>query len=106
MIEANALSPAISHKIYYPTKLSNSGDIVDIGTVQLYQGEGNSRKNRKYIGNIDFSEYIIYSHRRKLNDIPIYIDIEATETLVIVHCKIPNGDIRGNDIEFSQIIQN
>ena len=106
LIEANALSPAISHKIYYPTKLSNSGDIVDIGTVQLYQGEGNSRKNRKYIGNIDFSEYIIYSHGRKLNDIPIYIDIEATETLVTVHCKIPNGDIRGNDIEFSQIIHN
>lgn len=75
-----------------------------MGVVRLYQGKGESRKNGEFIGDIDFSSYNIYSHGRSLNDIPIKLKIEVTDSLVTVIVLIPKSDINKKDIEFSQVI--
>lgn len=106
LVKANELSPASVHRRYYPSKFSQDGIYVDIGNVSLFQGHGESRKNKRHIGYIEFSQYRIYSHGRKLNEIPIDIEITATDVLVSVHCIISKGDKTGKDIEFNQIIHN
>lgn len=104
IIPANSMSPVCIKKTYYPSKLKNEGKIVDLDTVHLYQGQGESRKAGSYIGGIDFSSYTIFAHERKIDDIPIHIKIEASDTLVTVSCCIPKSDKYGNDIIFTQII--
>lgn len=106
IVEANTLSPAKMQKRYYPTKFTSDGSLVDLGAVNLFQGKGESRKSKQFIGSIDFSEICIYAHGRNLDDIPVDITIEATDTLVIAHCLIPRSDIYGKDIKFKQVIHN
>lgn len=104
IIPANSISPVQVKKRYYPSKFKDDGKIVDLAKVRLFQGKGESRKRGGYIGMIDFSEYIIYTHGRNINEIPIDVTIEATDTLVKAHCCILRSDIQGNDIVFTQII--
>ena len=104
IIPANSVSPVSVHKRYFPAKLKKDGKIVDLAEVHLFQGEGESRKRGRYIGMIDFSDYLIYTHNRTINEIPIDITIEATDTLVKAHCYIPLADFNCNNIEFTQII--
>ena len=104
IIEANSLSPKRVEKIYYPSKFLDNGQIVDLDSVHLFQGQGDSRRNGHYIGRIDFSKQTIFSHGRKLDDIPIRMVFEASDTLVKVICTIPKSDINGNDIYFIQVI--
>lgn len=104
IVDANAISPFVFEKIYYPSKFIEGGSQVDIGLVGLYQGKGESRRNGEFIGDIDFSSYNIYSHGRSLNDIPIKLEIEVTDSLVIVTVLIQKSDINNKDIEFTQII--
>lgn len=104
VIPANSISPVYVKKTYYPSRLRNDGKIVDLDTVHLYQGQGESRKFGNYIGNIDFSTYTIFAHERKIDDIAIHVTIEASDTLVTVSCCIPKADKYGNDIIFTQII--
>lgn len=104
IIPANSISPIQVKKRYYPAKFKDKGGIVDLAEVRLFQGKGESRKLGSYIGMIDFSQYIIYTHDRNINEIPIEVTIEATDTLVKAHCRIPKSDIQGNDIVFTQII--
>ena len=104
IVDANTISPSIFEKTFYPSKFIDGGYQVDIGLVRLYQGKGESRKNGEFIGDIDFSSYNIYSHGRSLNDIPIKIKIEVTDSLVTVTVLIPKSDINKKDIEFSQVI--
>ena len=106
IVEANTLSPAKMQKRYYPTKFTSDGSLVDLGAVNLFQGKGESRKSKQFIGSIDFSEICIYAHGRNLDDIPVDITIEATDSLVIAHCLIPRSDIYGKDIKFKQVIHN
>lgn len=104
LIESNSLSPARIEKVYYPSKFQDDGTIVDLDAVQLFQGQGLSRKKGSDIGSIDFSRYKIYSHGRKLEEIPICLVFEATDSLVEVKCTIPKSDIDGKDIYFTQTI--
>lgn len=104
IVEANSLSPTRVEKVYYPSKFLDNGRIVDLDSVTLFQGQGNSRKNGHIIGGIDFSQQVIFAHGRKLDDIPIRVVFEASDTLVKVICTIPKSDINGKDICFSQII--
>ena len=104
IIPANSVSPFRICKRYFPAKLSKNGDTVELTKVRLFQGEGASRKCGKYIGMIDFSEYEIFAHGRTINEIPIDITIEATDTLVRASCFIPQSDSNGNDLAFTQII--
>lgn len=104
IIEANSLSPTQIEKTYYPSKFQDNGLIVDLDSVQLFQGQGVSRKNGHYIGSIDFTQQAIYAHGRKLDEIPIHVSFEASDTLVKVTCLIPKSDINGKDISFTQII--
>lgn len=104
IVDANTISPSIFEKTYYPSRFIAGGYQVDMGVVRLYQGKGESRKNGEFIGDIDFSSYNIYSHGRSLNDIPIRLKIEVTDSLVTVFVLIPKSDINKKDIEFSQVI--
>lgn len=104
IIEANSLSPTQIEKTYFPSKFLDDGKIVDLDSVQLFQGQGLSRKNGHNIGCIDFSQQVIYAHGRKLDEIPIHVAFEASDTLVKVTCLIPKSDINGKDICFTQII--
>ena len=104
IVDANTLSPFVFEKTYYPSKFIEGGNQVDMGVVRLYQGKGESRRNGEFIGDIDFSSYNIYSHGRSLNDIPIRLKIEVTDSLVIVTVLIHKSDINNKDIEFTQVI--
>jgi hypothetical protein len=104
IVDANTISPFVFEKTYYPSRFIDDGEQVDIGLVRLYQGKGESRRNGEFIGDIDFSSYNIYSHGRSLNNIPIKIKIEVTDSLVIATVLIQKSDINGKDIKFSQVI--
>lgn len=104
VVDANTISPFVFEKTYYPSKFIEGGNQVDMGVVRLYQGKGESRRNGEFIGDIDFSSYNIYSHGRSLNDIPIKLKIEVTDSLVIVTVLIQKSDINNKDIEFTQVI--
>ena len=104
IVDANTISPFVFEKIYYPSKFLEGGELVDMGLVRLYQGKGESRRNGEFIGDIDFSSYNIYSHGRSLNDIPIKLKVEVTDSLVIVTVLISKSDLNKKDIEFIQVI--
>lgn len=104
IIESNSVSPAVTRRRYYPSKFKDGVDVVDLGMVNLYQGQGTSRKDKRLIGSIDFSDYAIYSHGRQLDSIPVDLEIIATDTLVKVSCCISKGGVDGQDIKFQQII--
>ena len=104
LIEANTLAPVQVEKIYFPSKFQNNGELVDLDSVRLFQGQGFSRKKGNDIGGIDFTHHKIYSHGRKLDEIPIHLVFEVTDTLVQVRCTIPKSDKDGKDICFTQTI--
>lgn len=106
LIPANSVSPTSIEKIYYPSKMSRDGSVVELDKVALFQGVGDSRKNGHCIGHIDFSGCDIYTHGRPHKEIPVRMIIEASDTLVTVECHIAKSDLNRKDIHFKQVITN
>lgn len=104
LIPSNAISPTRVLKTYFPSKFKQNDELVELSKVELFQAQGESKKNGNKIGAIDFSRYDIYSHGRDLKNIPISLMIEATDTAVKINCSIPKATQDGNDINFTQII--
>lgn len=103
IIKEGATCPVVEKKYYYPTKLSNDGEHIELSRICLYQQRNG--ENPIFVGSIDFNKNNLFSHGRSIDQIPILIEICADSTLIKVKGSIENSLSDKSDFVFEEYIK-
>lgn len=82
LINSNSPAPCKATKKFYATCCNTNQQLIELSTIELYQGEGNcvSANGVELVGKIDLSKYQLYTHGRDLKDIPFQVTFKADAT--------------------------
>ena len=107
LIEANSPAPSRSMKTFYATRLDSTGRYIELPSINLYQGEGNSIKSEhvQLVGKIDLSSYHLHAHGRKLSDIPFQITFSADATSLTANIVVSGVNADKTDLIINKKIQ-
>jgi molecular chaperone DnaK len=103
IVPPNSVVPAKKLKTYKPTSYTDSSQkTVSLNKISVYQGKEKHTKDNTFIGEVQLP--VIYTHGREIQDIPIQIEFEASDTLVQANIFIPNGGENQQDISITDYI--
>ena len=103
IIKEGMTCPVIDRKYYYPTKISNDGQYIELSCICIYQKRG--EEIPILVGNIDLSKNKLYAHGRSIDQIPIMIEIFADSTLIKVKGSIEKSLDDKSDFVFEEYIK-
>lgn len=103
IINEGLVCPAVNSRVYYPTKMSLDSKTIILNSINIYQCRGGGEPVK--VGKIDFSQIKIYSHGRKLSEIPIKISVIADSTLIRFEVVVSKSSYDNKDLKFTDYIK-
>lgn len=107
LIESNSPAPSKATKTFYATREDATGMYVELPSIDLYQGDGKRVDSDRVelIGRIDLSPYMLYTHGRDLNNIPIQIIFIADATSLTAKIIAAGVNSDGTDLTINEKIK-
>lgn len=103
IVNEGLVCPAVNSRVYYPTKMSIDSQTVLLNSIDIYQSRTGQKPVK--VGMIDFSQIKIYSHNRKLSEIPIKISVIADSTLIRFEVVVSKSSSDNKDLLFTDYIK-
>lgn len=101
LVKAGQICPVIETRKYIPTKLKLDDVLVDLSHIKIYQGK--DKNNAKYIGSVDIDDAEIYSHGRKVSEIPVSVRLTADSSIILAEVFVEKGN--KNYTDYRQIAE-
>lgn len=107
LIDANSPAPSKSTRTFFATRLDNSGKYVELSSIDLYQGEGNSIQSKgvELVGRVNLQAYKLYSHGRELKYIPFHVTFIADATSLVANINAVGVNVDHSDLIISETIR-